>query len=214
MGRPFKAKKHLPAAPKQQHLGLVNNFERFHEARVTLEPREGKVPALLATLRAMIEAREATPASILSLAGSLMFLLLACFARVGRGGIQPLFVWISEHAADDLFGLRNQQPQRLPQGVLMALGFFEFARQQFKPRGFILSRSPAPPLIAYSDAEWEQCKDSEGNLTDIFCKASAASCSTAPGSRQQPASGPTWWCRPSPSAKPRSSPWSFWPRRG
>ncbi len=154
MGRPFKAKKHLPAAPKQQHLGLVNNFERFHEARVTLEPREGKVPALLATLRAMIEAREATPASILSLAGSLMFLLLACFARVGRGGLQPLFFWISAHAADDLFGLRNQQPQRLPQGVLMALEFLELALQQalqqFRPREFILTRSPAPPLIAYS----------------------------------------------------------------
>ena len=98
----------------------------------------------------MIEAREATP-------------LLACCARVGRGGLQPLFFWISEHAADDLFGLRNQQPQRLPQGVLMALEFLELALQQFQPRDFILSTSPAPPLIAYSDAEWEQCTDSVGN---------------------------------------------------
>ncbi len=52
----------------------------------------------------------------------------------------------------------------------MALEFFEFALRQLKPREFILSRAPAPPLIAYSDAEWARCKDSAGNLTDIFCK--------------------------------------------
>ena len=75
----------------------------------------------------------------------------------------------------------------------MALEFLEFALQQFKPREFVLSRSPAPPLIACSDAEWEQAKTARATRQTSFARVSAASCSTTLGSMRQPASAPTWW---------------------
>ena len=40
VGRPFEAKKHSKAAPKQVHLGLLNDLSEFQNGKLSIHPRE------------------------------------------------------------------------------------------------------------------------------------------------------------------------------
>ncbi len=154
-GRPFADKKHQGASSEQVHLGLLNNSASFGSGEVSLAPRPGKLAELSAELAELLRIGEATPARILSLCGSLMFLILACFSRIGRGGLQPLFFWAAKHAAAGPDASLSKRKHTLDSQALTALEFFQFAIEHFSPRIFRLSRVRRPPLIAYSDAEWE-----------------------------------------------------------
>ncbi len=117
-GRPFAGKKHLGASPEQVHLGLLNNLATFGSGIVSLAPRPGKLAELSAELADLLRIGEATTARVLSLCGSLMFLILACFSRIGRGGLQPLFWWVAKHLAAEPQGSPSKTKYKLdPQAI-------------------------------------------------------------------------------------------------
>ncbi len=154
-GRPFADKKHLSASSEQVHLGLLNNLADFGNGEVSLAPWPGKLAELSEELAELLRVGEATPARILSPCGSLMFLILACFSRIGHGGLQSLFFWAAKHAAAGPDASLSKRKRTLDSQALTALEFFQFVIEHFSPRIFRLSRVRRPPLIAYSDAEWE-----------------------------------------------------------
>ena len=95
-----------------------------------------------------------TPAEILSLAGNIMFLLLACFDRIGRGGLQPLFHWAATHIGSTTGGAGLRRPAALDGPALMGLDFFTMVLSSFKPCIYDLKIVRQAPIILYTDAEW------------------------------------------------------------
>ena len=100
IGRPFKAKKHLPPMQRQTHLGLLNDFFHFESGLVCLRPKEGKLDDIYEKLVSLQtrQPRQATLAEVMHIAGILIFFLMACFDKIARGGLRPFFDWISEFA--------------------------------------------------------------------------------------------------------------------
>ena len=91
VGRPFKKEKHLPPRATQLHLGLTNEFKNFQQNEISLEPTPGKLQDILEALIAC-RAREDQLVSlgeIMTIAGKLIFLLMSCFNKMARGGLQP-----------------------------------------------------------------------------------------------------------------------------
>ena len=93
VGRPFKPSKHLAPDSTQIHLGLSNMLGLFHENTVSLSPKPGKLEALHSSLLEIRtrQYQKATLGEIMVLAGKLIFLLMSCFNKMARGGLQPFF---------------------------------------------------------------------------------------------------------------------------
>ncbi len=127
----------------------------FRYGTVSLVPRPGKLAELSAELADLLAIGEATTARVLSLCGSLMFLILACFSRIGRGSLQPLFWWVANHLASEPRGSPSTAKYEPDPQAIAALVLFQFAIRNLSSREFQLSRVHRPPLIAYSDAGLE-----------------------------------------------------------
>ena len=99
VGRPFKDKKHLEPAVQQTHLGLLNDFTQFRKGELSTRPKEGQLEEKLKKL-CEIQFRKsgrASLAEIIHVTGTLVFLLMSCFDKIGRGGLQPFYSWITDH---------------------------------------------------------------------------------------------------------------------
>ena len=106
------------------------------------------------------------------LAGKLMFLLMSCFNKVARGGLQPFFQWLSDHCAysstttnDRLDGQRSSSalskgqaslttPHSITASLAMVFEFFIKGIPLLKPRIYKLGELIKQPVLVYSDAEW------------------------------------------------------------
>ena len=101
VGRPFKKEKHLPPQATQLHLGLKNEFKHFQQNEVSLEPKPGKLQDILEALIAFRKRGDqlVSLGEIMTIAGKLIFLLMSCFNKMARGGLQPFFQWLALNAA-------------------------------------------------------------------------------------------------------------------
>ena len=101
VGRPFRKEKRLPPSKTQVRLGLQNEFKDFQANIVSLEPKPGKLEDIHSAL-IDIRCRQDQMVSlgeIMVLTGKLIFLLMSCFNKMARGGLQPFFQWLSDHSA-------------------------------------------------------------------------------------------------------------------
>ena len=99
VGRPFKKEKRLPPWKTQVHLGLQNEFKYFQANIVSLEQKPGKMEDIHS---ALIDIRSnqdqmVSLGEIMVLAGKLIFLLMSCFNKMARGGLQPFFQWLANN---------------------------------------------------------------------------------------------------------------------
>ena len=156
VGRPFKAKKHLPPAQKQVHLGLLNDFSEFQKGQMRITPKEGKLEEMHAKLLDLRDctSKKASIGEVMHITGSLIFLLMACFDKVGRGGLQPFYAWIADHA--DASSLWKTKGTKCPITSQLYIGIEFFVRviPLIRPRVYHLGHVTRRPVVAYSDAEW------------------------------------------------------------
>ena len=171
VGRPFKKEKHLPPCSTQVHLGLKNEYKDFQQNEIMLEPKPGKLQEILEALIAF-RARDDQLVSlgeIMTTAGKLIFLLMSCFNKMERGGLQPLFQWLSDHSAysttskgnsDDLKrttvrpGLHALTDTfKITSSLAIGMEFFIRGIPMLEPRIYKLGEIRLPPLLFYSDAE-------------------------------------------------------------
>ena len=97
VGRPFAPAKHQPPSLGLVHLGLFNDFSGWRRGWIRLQPREGKLDELTNVIEELLQEADTSVAAVESLIGSLLFLIVNCFGKVGRGGFQALHVWCSEN---------------------------------------------------------------------------------------------------------------------
>ena len=93
IGRPFKPSKHLPPSSVQTHLGLQNMLHNFDSNQISLVPKDGKLQDIydnLAEIRNR-NSQQVTLGEIMVLGGQLIFLLMSCFDKMARGGLQSFF---------------------------------------------------------------------------------------------------------------------------
>lgn len=98
--------------------------------------------------------RVASMGEIMQLTGVLVFLLMSCFDKIGKGGLRPFDHWISKHA--DMTSLWITQNYWCPvvPNLLVGKEFFIHAIPLLKPNVYCLGVVHTKPIIAYSDAEW------------------------------------------------------------
>jgi len=110
VGRPFKKEKHLPPQETESHLGLKNEFKNFQQNEVSLEPKPGKLQELLDILKEFRnrENQLVSLKEIMTIAGKLIFLMMSCFNKMARGGLQPFFQWLAQHSAYTTNGISKQ----------------------------------------------------------------------------------------------------------
>ena len=150
---------------------MLNNF---HNNEISLIPKEGKLQEIHKDLMEIRQrsSQKATLGEIMVLGGKLIFLLMSCFDKMARGGLQSFFHWLSENSAYDttapapatstsyglLGGSRGQQPltsqHRITASLAMGIEFFLKGIPLLKPRVYQLGAIRKPPVIIYSDAEW------------------------------------------------------------
>ena len=172
VGRPFKKEKHLPPSSTQVHLGLKNEFKHFQQNEILLEPKPGKLQEILETLIAFRARKDhlVSLGEIITIAGKSIFLLMSCFNKMARGGLQPFFQWLSDHSAysnstrsvtDNTKRITvRQRPTALTDkfpitsSLTIGMGFFIKGIPLLSPKVYRLGEIRTPPLLFYSDAEW------------------------------------------------------------
>ena len=155
VGRPFKPSKHLDACGRQVHLGLLYVLDNFFKHQVSLEPKPGKIMEITKELVQMRSEQLISLRSVMTLAGKLIFLLMACFNKLARGGLQPFFEWLANNAAYDCStSIRLDTTYRTTPSLLLATDFFIRGLQLLQPRIYTLGSVNLLPIIIYSDAEW------------------------------------------------------------
>ena len=88
------------------------------------------------------------------LSGSLIFLLMACFDKVGRGGLRPFFDWVAESCeSSSLWKTQSTQIGVTP-NLLVGLEYFIQIIPLIEPKVYLLGAVHQKPILAYSDAEW------------------------------------------------------------
>ena len=107
----------------------------------------------LSSIVELIKRKRSTPSAVLQLTGRLMFLTLNCFHNVGRGGLQPFFVWAQDQLQRDYGATLIEFT--LTNSPLLSLHFYSKVLTHLEPRIHMLTRVHPKPLIVYSDAEWE-----------------------------------------------------------
>ena len=156
VGRPFKEKKHLPPEDKQGHLGLLNDLSQFMSGYLSLRPKEGKMEELhklLLDLRVR-RPRLCTLSEIMKITGILIFLLMACFDKLARGGLRPFFDWIADNSDSTSLWRTKLNPIKISASLMVGVEFFLFTIPLIKPRIYSLGIVQPLPVVAYSDAEW------------------------------------------------------------
>ena len=174
VGRPFKPSKHLAPDSTQIHLGLTNMLGLFHENTVSLSPKPGKFEELHSSFLEIRtrQSQKATLGEIMVLAGKLIFLLMSCFNKMARGGLQPFFQWLSDHctyssttSSDRLDGKKGSsapsaaqasltKPHSITASLAMGFEFFIKGIPLLKPRIYKLGELKKQPVLVYSDAKW------------------------------------------------------------
>ena len=117
----------------------------------------------------------------MALGGKLIFLLMSCFDKMARGGLQSFFQWLPEHSADTstqapsascLFsnhlGGQSQQKSltskhRITASLAKGIEFFLKGIPLLKPRIYHLGAIRRPPVVIYSDAEWTVLENPPSN---------------------------------------------------
>ena len=126
VGRPFKAKKHLAPETTQQHLGLVNHFTRFENGQLCLRLKEGKMEEIYNQLLAirMRMPRVTTLAEMMHITGVLIFFLLSCFDKIGRGGLRSFYDWIALHCDSATLWKTKQDEVPITASLMVGVEFF------------------------------------------------------------------------------------------
>ena len=89
----------------------------------------------------------------MKITGVLIFFLMACFDKIGRGGLRPFFDWISENSeACSIW--RTKLSVSITPGLLIGIDFFLYVIPLIKPKIYRLGIVHPPSVVAYSDAEW------------------------------------------------------------
>ena len=134
----------------------MNDFLEFHDGKVSIKPRVGKIEELTELMKELKERnpRTASAAEILHLAASLVFLLYSCFDKIARGGLRPFYDWVTDNVDSATFWRTKDRLLALSPPLLGGISFFLRAPPMLKPRVYYLSRVTTPPVVAYSDAEW------------------------------------------------------------
>ena len=101
VGCPFKPSKHLPPASVQTHLGLQNMLHNFSDNQISFIAKDGKLKDIYDSLTEIRNrsSQHATLLEIMVLGGKLIFLLMSCFDKMARGGLQSFFQWLSERSS-------------------------------------------------------------------------------------------------------------------
>ena len=88
---PFQKGETLATTGTQLHLGLKNEFRHFQQNEVSLEPKPGKLQDILEALIAFRQRKDQliSLGEIMTIAGNLIFLLMRCFNKMARRGLQP-----------------------------------------------------------------------------------------------------------------------------
>ena len=86
--------------------------------------------------------------------GLLIFLVMACFDKIARGGLRPFFDWISEHSDPATLWRSKLNPVHLSSSLMVGIDFFMYVIPFLKPRVYQLGIIHQRPIVAYSDAEW------------------------------------------------------------
>ena len=92
----------------------------------------------------------------MTLAGKRSFLLMSCFNKMARGGLQPFSQWLSDHSA---YGTSDSQvsliyKHGITPGLAMGMELFFKGIRIFEPRIYHLGAARQPPVVIDSDAEW------------------------------------------------------------
>jgi len=90
----------------------------------------------------------------MKITGVLIFLLMACFDRVGRGGLRPFFGWISKHLESTSIWRTKLAKVEVSANLMLGIGFFIHVIPFLEPRIYMLGVVHPPPVVAYSDAAW------------------------------------------------------------
>ena len=90
----------------------------------------------------------------MKITGVLIFLLMACFDKVGRGGLRPFFDWIAENSESTSIWRTKLNKVNITPQVLIGIDFFIHVIPLIHPRKYLLGVVHPHPVVAYSDAEW------------------------------------------------------------
>ena len=172
VGRPFKKGKRLPPSSTQVHLGFKNELTDFQHNEVMLELKPRKLQDILEALLAFRSRDDqlVSLGEIMTTAGKLICLLMSCFNKMARGGLQPFFQWLSDSSAyssttisdANVLNRTTVRPRlyaltdKFKCSSSLAIGMELFIRgiPLLEPRIYRLGEIRLPPLLFYSDAEW------------------------------------------------------------
>ena len=96
----------------------------------------------------------ASHAEIMHLAGTLVFLLMSCFDKLARGGLQLFYSWITDNADMSTLWKTKSITRIITPSLRVGLAFFLRAIPMIKPRVYGFGKVALTPIVAYSDAEW------------------------------------------------------------
>ena len=100
-GRPFLPSTHVSPASIQAHLVLQNMLQHLFRLLNVSGAETRKMQDIYDSLREMrdIRSQQTTLGEMIVLGGKLIFLLMSCFDKMSRGGLQSFFHWLSELSA-------------------------------------------------------------------------------------------------------------------
>ena len=90
----------------------------------------------------------------MQITGVLIFFLMACFDKIGRGGLNPFYEWIALNSDANSLWRTKHNRTRLTPSIMVGIEFFIRVIPMIKPRIYSLGIVHIKPVIAYSDAEW------------------------------------------------------------
>ena len=91
--------------------------------------------------------------------GSPIFLMMACFDKAGRSGLQPFYSWISDHAEMSSLWRNKSTLCTISKSPYIGIEFFVRIIPLFRPRVYHLGCVTRRPVVAYSDAEWTPLRE-------------------------------------------------------
>ena len=91
---------------------------------------------------------------IMKITSILIFFLMVCFDKIGRGGLRPFFDWISQKSEASSIRRTKLQSISITPGLLVGVDFFLYVIPLIKPKVYRLGIVHPTSVVAYSDAEW------------------------------------------------------------
>ena len=155
IGIPLSAEKHEPMSLLFVFLGVVTDFAKFAALRlVSMKPKPGRLPAVLASIAAVLAARTISHGLAATLRGKLQFLLYTVGhgSRIGRSVL-------SAFASVRRGGRVGRHSVPIPHALLAAISFLTVVLTRLQPRVIDLPAMARAALrgsvIVWSDAMWE-----------------------------------------------------------